>query len=129
MKINTILIVASLSLLASCGSGNEATDSTAGSGTVTASGKTLFNSNCIQCHSITQDKNGPKLVGSLERWGNDTVRLTAYIRNSQEVIKTDPYAAKLYKDWGNMLMPSFANLSDAEIREIIAYIAEGKDYL
>lgn len=130
MTLHKILGVALLLLSASCGSGNEASDSSgipAEAQQEETPGKKLFVNNCIQCHSITQDKNGPKLAGALERWNNDTQRLTSYIRNSQEMIKTDPYAAKLYQDWSNMIMPPFPNLSDGDIKDIIDYINKGED--
>src|SRR5690606_31367885 len=125
-----ILSVALLLLLASCGGGDEATDYSdipQEAKVVPSPGKKLFINNCVQCHDITKEKNGPALAGSIERWGNDTARLTNYIRNAQEVIKTDPYAAKLYKDWSNMIMPPFPNLDDAQIKSIIEYIGKGED--
>lgn len=115
--------------LASCGSGGqgpETSDIPAGK-TEMEPGKKLFVNNCIQCHDVTQDKNGPKLAGVMQRWNNDTARIISYIRNSQEVIKTDPYAAKLYKDWSSMVMPPFPNLSDYEIKQILEYIGKGED--
>jgi mono/diheme cytochrome c family protein len=127
MTLLKLFIVASLFLYASCGSSNEASNTSEGGSDQPDAGKTLFNSNCVQCHSMSTDKNGPKLSGAIERWGNDTGRLITYIKNSQEVIKTDPYAAKLFSDWSNMVMPSFPNLNDAEVKEIIRYIGKGQD--
>jgi mono/diheme cytochrome c family protein len=129
MNIRNLFSIASLLLLASCGSGNEATDSS-GVPQETETilpGKKLFINNCVQCHSVSKDKNAPALAGSMERWNNDTVKLVAYIKNSQEVIKTDPYAAKLYKDWSNMPMPPFPHLTEGEIKEILEYIGKGED--
>jgi cytochrome c2 len=130
MSSYKFLGLALLLLSASCGSSNEASDTSgipAEAQQEEAPGKKLFVNNCVQCHSITQDKNGPKLAGALERWNNDTQRLTSYIRNSQEMIKTDPYAAKLYQDWSNMRMPPFPNLSDGDIKDIIDYLNKGAD--
>lgn len=125
------MISAALLLLsASCGSSNEASDSVGTSAEEkkeVSAGKKVFINNCIQCHAIAQDKNGPALAGSMQRWNNDTAKLVSYIRNSQEVIKTDPYAQKLYKDWSNMVMPAFPQLSDGEIKDILEYIGRGED--
>lgn len=89
----------------------------------------LFINNCVQCHSIKKDKLGPKLEGALERWGHDTARMVAFIRNSQEVIQSgnDPYATKLYKKWSQAQMLSFPKLTDAEIISIIGFIARGEE--
>ena len=128
MRSIKALSIASLLAAASCGSGGE----TSSSGEdvpiqASASGSSLFANNCAVCHAISTDKNGPALAGVIERWNNDTARLAAYISNSQEVIKTDPYAEKLFHDWSNMVMPPFPQLSDAEVMEIIRFIGEGKD--
>ncbi len=125
-----LLFAVTLLFASSCGSSNEASDSTgaATEGKKEVSvGKKVFINNCIQCHAIAQDKNGPALAGSMQRWNNDTAKLASYIRNSQEVIKTDPYAQKLYKDWSNMVMPAFPHLSDGEIKDILEYIGSGED--
>lgn len=130
MKAYKMIGAALLLLSASCGSSNEASDST-GASTESkkevSAGKKLFINNCIQCHAVAQDKNGPALAGSMARWNNDTAKLVAYIKNSQAVIATDPYAEKLYKDWSNMVMPPFPNLSDGEIKDILEYIGSGAD--
>ena len=130
MKEYKIFSVALLLLSASCGSNNETSDSgnTATEGKAeTAGGKKIFINNCVQCHDVAKDKNGPALAGSMQRWDNDTARLIAYIKNSQAVIAEDAYAAKLYKDWNNMVMPSFPNLSDGEIKEILEYIGSAEN--
>lgn len=125
-----LLLVAVTLIVSSCGSGNGATESTGETPGVSeeiSGGKKLFVNNCVQCHSVSKDKNGPALAGSIERWNNDTAKLVSYIKNSQEIIKTDPYAAKLYKDWSNMVMPPFPHLTDGEIKDILEYIGNGKD--
>ncbi len=130
MNIKNLFSIASLLLFASCGSSNEATDPSGipqEAKQEMAGGKKLFINNCVQCHSVSKEKNGPALAGSMQRWNNDTAKLVAYIKNSQEVIKTDAYAAKLYKDWSNMIMPSFPQLTEGEVKEILEYIGNGED--
>jgi mono/diheme cytochrome c family protein len=129
MKLKT-LYIALLPALVSCSSGGGATESPdTGSAArkEMSNGKKLFINNCVQCHDVNSNKNGPMLAGAIERWNNDTARITAYIKNSQAVIKTDPYAAKLYEAWHGVVMPPFPNLSEKDIKEILVYIAEEKD--
>lgn len=130
MNIRNLFSVASLLLFASCGGSNEATNSSdipQEAKQEISGGKKLFINNCVQCHSVSKDKNAPALAGSMERWKNDTTKLIAYIKNSQEVIKTDAYAAKLYQQWSNMPMPAFPQLTDGEVKEILEYINKGED--
>ncbi|RYE23627.1 MAG: c-type cytochrome [Sphingobacteriales bacterium] len=89
-------------------------------------GQKLFINNCIQCHNIKKDKIGPKLEGIIARWDNDTARIHAFIRNSQEVIKSgDPRAVKLYDDWNKTVMTPMPHLSDGDIDAILEYINKG----
>lgn len=93
-----------------------------------SAGKKLFINNCIQCHSVTQDKVGPKLEGVLERWNNDTTRITAFIHNSQKVIESgDARAVEVYEKWNHSVMTPMPHLSDGDIKKILQYIGEGKD--
>jgi len=86
-----------------------------------AAGKTLFNNNCQQCHSAGADVIvGPGLKGILER---RTIEwLIPWVKNSQKVIASgDSYAVALYNKYNKAQMQSFA-LSDAEIKNIFAYV-------
>jgi mono/diheme cytochrome c family protein len=89
-------------------------------------GKTIFKANCARCHYITEQKMvGPGLKGVMGRWGGDEGKLHAWIKNSQEYLKTgDKYANELFKAFGGSIMPSF-NLKDEEISDILAYIEKG----
>lgn len=86
-------------------------------------GKTLFKTNCARCHYITDQKMiGPGLAGIRDRWPDES-KLIAWIKNSSEFLKTgDKYANDLYKEYGGMQMPSFTNLSDQDIQDLLAYI-------
>ncbi|MBL7719727.1 MAG: cytochrome c [Flavipsychrobacter sp.] len=125
--MKNVALIALAAMFASCGGGGSSSGADSSTAPGHPDGKTVFINNCVQCHAINQDKNGPKLAGAISRWNNDTARLASYIRNSQEAIKTDPYAAKLYAQWSNMVMPAFNHLTEEEIKQVIAYIAEGKD--
>lgn len=97
---------------------------------VESTGKRLFTGNCLQCHALKQDRTGPALAGVKARWGTDSAKLIAFVRNSQQVIAADganSYAAKLYEKWYKTAMPSFTSLSDDDIRQILDYVDKGED--
>jgi cytochrome c551/c552 len=91
-------------------------------------GKKLFKANCASCHYTSDAKLvGPGLKGVEQRWP-DKAKLYAWIRNSQEFLKTgDPYANKLYLEYNKAQMTAFPDLTDAEIDAILAYIANPDD--
>jgi mono/diheme cytochrome c family protein len=91
-----------------------------------AAGDALFQSNCAQCHAVNDVVVGPALSGldkrRPEKW------LLSWVKNSSKVVASgDDYAVKLFNQYGKQQMPSF-QLSDQEIRQILAYIKayEGK---
>jgi cytochrome c2 len=94
-------------------------------------GKGLFKQNCSVCHSMTDEKfTGPGLAGIESRvpGGN---WLFEYIKNNEKLIKAgDPYANKIYKEYGNAAMTVFeGTLSDDDIRAIIEYLSSPRDGL
>jgi len=89
-------------------------------------GKTIFNANCVVCHSLGDEKLiGPGLKDVTKR--RTEAWLIPWIRNSQKVIESgDKYAVDLYNAYNKIQMPPYA-FSDEEIKSILAYIeAEGK---
>lgn len=96
---------------------------------VNSNGKQLFINNCQRCHELNQDKMGPKLAGVLARWNNDTAQLTTFVKDPQQMISSgkNSYANQLYSTWNGAQMPSFINLSEADIKDIIAYINKGAE--
>lgn len=90
-------------------------------------GAKLFKGNCASCHKPSEQKLvGPGLKGIKSRWPDQT-KLIAWIKNSQEFLKTgDAYANALYKEYNQSIMPSF-NLSDEEIIAIIEWSDKGGD--
>ena len=90
-----------------------------------AIGKTLFTNQCATCHNRNMKDNmtGPALGGVETRW-ETKAKLYAWIRNSQGVIASgDAYAVNLYNKFGKSQMTAFPNLKDADIDNILAYIA------
>jgi cytochrome c551/c552 len=86
-------------------------------------GSILFASKCAMCHSKEKDLIGPSLAGVSARWKENPEKLVAFIKNSQAVIKGgDAYAINLYEKWNRSIMPSFEQLSDQEIADLINYL-------
>jgi mono/diheme cytochrome c family protein len=86
-----------------------------------SAGKALFQTNCTSCHAVNKQLTGPALAGVQDRW-TDQKMLHAWIRNNQQVLKSGyPYAVNLYKQY-NVAMNVFANFTDKDIDDILAYI-------
>lgn len=114
-------------LLASCGSEEDVPEQktkTTKAVTTVSKGEKLFKNNCYQCHAVNNDKLGPALAGVMERWDNDTARVHAFIKNSAALIKAgDPRAIEVFEKWNKTLMTPMTHLTDADMDEILKYIA------
>lgn len=87
---------------------------------VITSGEKLFKANCTVCHSVNEKVVGPALRDIHER--RDVEWITAFVKNSQKVIKSgDAYAVKLYNEYNKTEMTSF-DFSSEEILSIISYL-------
>jgi mono/diheme cytochrome c family protein len=89
-------------------------------------GRSLFHTNCSQCHSVHREIIGPMLASipkkKSEAW------LQKFIKNSQQVIVSgDPYAIFLYEQYNQQVMPSF-RLSNEEINNILYYIEKESSF-
>ncbi len=86
-----------------------------------AQGEKSFKSLCAACHSVGKGKVvGPDLAGVTtkrnEKW------LISWIKSSQTMVKNnDPIAVKLFNEYNKMPMPD-ANLTPAQIKDVLAYI-------
>ncbi|WDF68182.1 cytochrome c3 family protein [Sphingobacterium oryzagri] len=86
-------------------------------------GQTLFKSKCTTCHSVTKKVVGPALAGMTER--HDEEWLVKWIRNSQAMVASgDPTAVKIFEENNNLVMTAFTDLSDDQIKSIIAYVED-----
>jgi mono/diheme cytochrome c family protein len=86
-------------------------------------GKTLFQQNCASCHNVHKKVTGPALKDVESRW-SDKKLLHQWIHNSAAVLATgDQYATALYNEYNKQAMPAFPSFSDADIEDILAYIA------
>jgi len=86
-------------------------------------GQTLFKSKCASCHSVTKKVIGPALAGMTERHSEEW--LLSWIKNSQAMIASgDPAAVAIYEEYNKLMMNSFTDLSDDQIKSIIAYVQD-----
>lgn len=89
-------------------------------------GKSLFRTNCAQCHSrdMTSDLTGPALGPGLEAWADYPQEdLYQWIRNSQELIaEGHPQAVAVWNEWKPTVMTPNPNLTDSDIASILAYV-------
>ena len=83
-------------------------------------GEKVFKGNCASCHKPDANMTGPALKGARERWDGKG-DIYAWIRNSQEYLKTgNEYANKLFEEWNKSVMTPMA-LSDEEIDAVLYY--------
>jgi mono/diheme cytochrome c family protein len=84
-------------------------------------GDALFKANCTQCHAVNEKVVGPALAGITKR--RPTSWLVPWVHNPAKVIASgDAYAVKLFDDYGKQQMPSFSQLSEKDIKNILAWI-------
>src|SRR6201996_9610170 len=85
-------------------------------------GKSLFMSNCAQCHNPIKVVTGPALKGVTSRV-TDRKLLHDWIHNNSKVLASgNTYFNNLYNSYGRAPMNIFPNLSDAEIDAILTYV-------
>jgi mono/diheme cytochrome c family protein len=88
-----------------------------------AAGDALFKSNCAQCHAVNEKVVGPALAGITKR--RSVSWLVTWVQNSARVIASgDEYGVKLFNDNGKQQMPSFPQLSEKDVKDIIAYVSQ-----
>jgi mono/diheme cytochrome c family protein len=83
-------------------------------------GEQLFKVKCQQCHMANQDFAAPALAGVNSRW-KDQELLYDFVRNSQEVIQRNDYAAKLFETWKQAPMLPYPELTNTEIQAVFDY--------
>lgn len=116
--ISTLVIV----LIALFSSYQSVAQDAAAAGGDAAKGKELFSTLCQQCHAVTDEKViGPGLKGITKR--RDTAWLVKWVKNPQAVISSgDAYATALYAKFQPLVMQSFPDLSDDDIKNILAHV-------
>jgi mono/diheme cytochrome c family protein len=85
-------------------------------------GEEIFKTTCAACHSIGKGRLvGPDLANMDQRLTEEWI--INFVHSSQSVIKSgDKYADSLFKAYNQVPMPDQPNLTDSEIREVIAYV-------
>lgn len=84
-------------------------------------GRSLFQTNCGACHSVHKEMTAPMLASITRKRSNAWLR--AFIKDSQSVIVSgDDYALHLFHAYNHQVMPSFRQLSDTLIGQILYYI-------
>ncbi|MXV49405.1 c-type cytochrome [Pedobacter sp. HMF7647] len=89
-----------------------------------AEGVTLFKQKCTSCHALNQKVVGPALKGVNDRHKEEF--LLKWIKNSQALVAAgNPEAVKLFNENNKVAMTPFPELTDDNIKSILAYIKEG----
>lgn len=86
-------------------------------------GEKIFKSKCTSCHAIDRKVVGPALKGIPET--KDEAWLIKWVKNSQALIASgDADAVKIFEDNNKLVMTSFTDLSDDQIKSVLAYITD-----
>lgn len=84
-------------------------------------GKKIFKSRCASCHAIDKRVIGPALKDVDKR--HEEKWIINFVHSSQVVINGgDEVAKKLFQEYNQTIMPDHKDLSEAQIKNIIAYI-------
>lgn len=86
-----------------------------------AEGKAIFMSRCASCHNVNKTLTGPALAGVDERRSIDWI--INFVHSSQSMIKKgDKDAVALYEKFNKIPMPDHPDLTDENIKSIVAFI-------
>ncbi len=89
-------------------------------------GEELFRANCAKCHALCDQQLGPALTDVMYKrtfpW------LVQFVQNSSKVIDSgDPYANHLFDSYNSMKMPTYPDLDENDIKNIIGYLKSESD--
>lgn len=84
-----------------------------------ARGEAKFNAICVACHMAEQRMIGPAMKGVYERRSPEWVM--NMMLNPNEMLKSDPIAKALLKEYNNAIMLN-QNLSEDEARDLAEYL-------
>ncbi len=90
-------------------------------------GEKIFNAKCATCHLPTEQVNvAPGLAGVQERWSDNPELLYTWIKNPNAAIATgDSYVTEMVAKWKSKFgLMAAQNVTDAEIDDILQYVAE-----
>ena len=84
-------------------------------------GKAIFSQQCAACHSVDKVLVGPALGGVQQRRSLNWI--LTFVKSPQAVIQSgDPVAKQLYATY-HVMMPDHKDLSDDQIKSVLAYLA------
>lgn len=86
-----------------------------------AKGKSLFKTNCTACHKMESKLVGPALKGVTEKREHEWLK--KWIKDSGALIKSGDADAKAIFDEYKISMSAYPNFSDADLEDVIAYMA------
>ena len=81
-------------------------------------GKNIFNSKCTACHNVNRRLIGPPMKGIYERRSPEWVM--NIILNPDEMLKKDPTAKALLKEYNNIMMLN-QNITEDQARALSEY--------
>jgi cytochrome c len=84
-----------------------------------ARGEAKFNAICVACHMVEQRMIGPAMKGVYERRSPEWVM--NMMLNPDEMLKSDPIAKALLKEYNNAIMLN-QNLTEDEARDLAEYL-------
>lgn len=91
-------------------------------------GKQLFEANCSSCHNPLRDATGPALYGKEDLVPGGRKWIYTWVQNSQAVLAGgDKYAQGLFTQFNKVVMPSFPQLSNQDIDNILDYVKQVGD--
>lgn len=89
-------------------------------------GKKIFDARCTSCHAVDKKVIGPALAGMSSRTPGEAW-IIKWVKNSSKLIASgDAYANKVFNENNKSVMTAFEDLSDKDIKNVIAYVAEAE---
>src|SRR6476660_650735 len=119
-KLLFLIFLSFLSFFYSCNSGNNNANAIASDSVSIAKGESAFTKNCSGCHNFTQDGIGPQLAGITEKVPAQWI--SSFVHDPKKNIDAGDERAKKLFDQYHTVMPSFSNLGDDTLKNIIAYM-------
>lgn len=85
-------------------------------------GKSIFMTRCAACHNVNKTLTGPALAGIDKKRSFEW--LVSFIHSSQTMVKQgDKDAVAVFEQFNKVPMPDHTDLTEAQIKDILAYIA------
>lgn len=88
-----------------------------------SNGKAIYVASCLTCHAVRKTLTGPALGGFASRgpWG-DFRNVVRWVHNPGGFIPTTAYTRRLATQFGGQIMPSFPQLSVADIGAVMTFV-------